>query len=83
MVSSSCPQSEKNIVISIARHTLTVQNGCKLAKFYAGLLSPGDEILAINGLRVRDLPMQEVQKMFSHAEMVRLTVLPKPWMNSN
>ena len=54
-----------------------------LAKFYAGLLSPGDEILAVNSLPVRDKPVQEVQKMFSHAEMVRLTVFPMPLTNSS
>lgn len=47
-----------------------------LAKFYAGLLSPGDEILAVNGLPIREKSVQDVQKMFSCAEMVRLTVFP-------
>lgn len=45
-------------------------------KFYAGLLHPGDEILAVNGKSVRDRLVNEVQKLITEVDSVFLTILP-------
>lgn len=45
-------------------------------KFLASLLRPGDEILAINGQPVRELPISEVTAILSDLETVQLTILP-------
>ena len=45
-------------------------------KFLASLLRPGDEILAINGQPVRELPIAKVTAILSGLETVQLTILP-------
>ena len=45
-------------------------------KFYASLLNPGDEIVAINGHIVRDLSITEVSSLLEGILTVRLTLLP-------
>ena len=45
-------------------------------KFLASLLRPGDEILAINGQLVRELPISKVTTILSDLETVQLTILP-------
>ena len=37
-------------------------------KFYAGLLHPGDELLAVDDRPVRDKPVAEVQQMIARLE---------------
>ena len=46
-------------------------------KFYAGLVHPGDELLAVDDRPVRDKPVAEVQQMIARLEIVRLTILPE------
>ena len=45
-------------------------------KFYASLLNPGDEILAINDHIIRDLSITEVSSLLEGLLTVRLTLLP-------
>ena len=47
-----------------------------LSMFYGSLLRPGDEILAVNGQLVRDVPIAKVTKLLTGLETVRLTILP-------
>ena len=46
------------------------------AKFLAGLLSPGDEILEINGLNAQSKAISEVHDIMAHSDKLVLTVLP-------
>lgn len=46
------------------------------AKFLAGLLSPGDEILEINGLSAQSRAISEVHDIMAHSGKLVLTVLP-------
>ena len=46
------------------------------AKFLAGLLSPGDEILEINGLCTESKPISEIHDIMAHSDKLALTILP-------
>lgn len=45
-------------------------------KFYAGLVHPRDELLAVGNRSVRETAVSEVQQLISGLERVRLTILP-------
>lgn len=46
------------------------------AKFLAGLLTPGDEILEINGFHTQTKAVSEVHDIMAHSDKLTLTVLP-------
>lgn len=48
-----------------------------MSLFYGSLLQPGDEIIAINGRLVRDVPILTVTKLLAGLDTVQLTILPK------
>lgn len=43
---------------------------------YSGLLSVGDEIIEVNGLKVQDLLLDDVYRLLSNAENLVITILP-------
>jgi hypothetical protein len=47
-----------------------------MSMFYATLLRPGDEIVAINGSMVRDVHIDKVTDILEGCDTVRLTILP-------
>lgn len=49
---------------------------CSAAKFMAGLLNPGDEILEINGESTSSKAMSEVHNILANSDKLVLTVLP-------
>ena len=46
------------------------------AKFYSGLLSPGDEIIEVNGQPIRDKSLDYVYNMLASLDSVLLMILP-------
>uniref|UniRef100_A0A1X7U4Y4 PDZ domain-containing protein n=1 Tax=Amphimedon queenslandica TaxID=400682 RepID=A0A1X7U4Y4_AMPQE len=63
------PQEKKSVFVS----RFYEENA---SMFYASLLRPGDEILAINGVAIRDKPLSEVIGLFEGCQTVQLTILP-------
>ena len=47
-----------------------------MSMFYSSLLQPGDEIISVNGLMVRDVPILQVMELLSGLDTVQLTILP-------
>ena len=45
-------------------------------KFYAGLLSPGDEMVSVNKTKVRGMPLDSVYGMLSRLDSVVVAVVP-------
>lgn len=46
------------------------------AKFIAGLLNPGDELLEVNGESTRMKSVAEVQNIMAHSDKLLLTIMP-------
>ena len=49
---------------------------CSSAKFLAGLLNPGDELLEVNGESTETKTVAEVQNIMAHSNKLSLTVMP-------
>ena len=47
-----------------------------VSMFYGSLLRPGDEIVAVDGQLVRDVPISRVIRLIAGQETVQLTILP-------
>ncbi|CAC5417127.1 unnamed protein product [Mytilus coruscus] len=76
------PQN-KAIDFFISRGNAQFKHGVFVSRFissptnmYSGLLSVGDEIIEVNGLKVQDLLLDDVYSLLSNAENLVITILP-------
>ncbi|XP_063423446.1 uncharacterized protein LOC134707534 isoform X2 [Mytilus trossulus] len=76
------PQN-KAINFFISRGNAQFKHGVFVSRFissptnmYSGLLSVGDEIIEVNGLKVQDLLLDDAYSLLSNAENLVITILP-------